>query len=535
MSKARDLANLLGGGTSGAITFGGTSAIRVPNGTTAERPTPAAGMIRYNTTTGFAEVYDGNIWAEFGAPPPSISTVTPSTYNGESGTTFTINGANFTADATVFFITSGGTEVQAGTVSFVSGAQLTATTPQDFTVADEPLDVKVVQLSGQITKLDVIDCGGVPAWNTSAGSLGTIVEDSAMSNVVLSATDPDGSAVTYSITSGALPTGVSLSNGVISGTPNVNDVYNPSGVTYNLTVAASDGVNTTTRSFSILKKWPDGSTETQAALSGQHLYDLVGATSGVYYIKPAGYTGSAIQLYVDNTNVGGGWMLIHKASRNRIYSGAITLSEALTTNDANLAELQLARIGDYHARVNWDFLQKLAAMSNCRRAVRAHYQVQAGNYNGYAHIQKLTSTGRANSGSTTTVTDIPFDPWLTLFNRSHWTTVAQQGTFSGSGLGVMNGNNVTFKFYNVANTPSWDSTNNVLTGTVSSPTPQHWEDWINYASGSFASNIGLNGAFVASRHTGAAIGDALGGDQWIYSTNNGSETATTAYEVVYFK
>jgi hypothetical protein len=251
MSKARDLANLLGGGTSGAITFGGTAAIRVPNGTTAERPTPAAGMIRYNTTTGFAEVYDGNIWAEFGAPPPSISTVTPSTYNGESGTTFTINGANFTADATVFFITSGGTEVQSGTVSFVSGAQLTATTPQNFTVADEPLDVKVVQTSGQITKLDTIDCGGVPVWTTGSGTLGTIEgydPASSLSTSTLIATDPEGGSVTYSVQTGSLPGGLTVgSNGAISGT-----ATNPaSNTTSAFTVRASDNVNNTDRSFTI--------------------------------------------------------------------------------------------------------------------------------------------------------------------------------------------------------------------------------------------------------------------------------------------
>ena len=255
MSKARDLANLLGGGTSGAITFGGTAAIRVPNGTTEQRPTPAAGMIRYNTTTGFAEVYDGNIWVEFGAPPPSISTVTPSTYNGESGTTFTINGANFTADATVFFITSGGTEVQSGTVSFVSGAQLTATTPQDFTVADEPLDVKVVQLSGQITKLDVIDCGGVPVWATSAGDLFPAISiyenEVSSSNKTLTATDPDsGATISYSITSGTFPSGLSLSpsTGVITGSfPNINST-----TTYNFNATATDNAgNATARAFNI--------------------------------------------------------------------------------------------------------------------------------------------------------------------------------------------------------------------------------------------------------------------------------------------
>jgi hypothetical protein len=250
MSKARDLANLLGGGTSGAITFGGTAAIRVPNGTTAERPTPAAGMIRYNTTTGFAEVYDGNIWAEFGAPPPSISTVTPSTYNGESGTTFTINGANFTADATVFFITSGGTEVQSGTVSFVSGAQLTATTPQNFTVADEPLDVKVVQTSGQITKLDTIDCGGVPVWTTGSGTLGTIEgydPASSLSTSTLIATDPEGGSVSYSIQTGSLPSGLTFSNGVISGTA----TQPLNSTTSAFTVRATDNINNTDRSFTI--------------------------------------------------------------------------------------------------------------------------------------------------------------------------------------------------------------------------------------------------------------------------------------------
>jgi hypothetical protein len=226
----------------------------VPNGTTEQRPTAAAGMIRYNTTTGFAEVYDGNNWAEFGAPPPSINTVSPSTYNGESGTTFTINGTNFTADATVFFVTSGGTEVQAGSVSFISGAQLTATTPQDFTVADEPLDVKVVQASGQITKVDVIDCGAVPNWVTSAGALfsgATIYENEVLaSSTSLEATDPDGSAVTYSVVSGSLPPNVSLaSNGALSGTafPSVG-----SSTTYNFTVEAEDTAgNSTARAFSI--------------------------------------------------------------------------------------------------------------------------------------------------------------------------------------------------------------------------------------------------------------------------------------------
>ena len=39
------------------LNFSGTGTIRLPNGTTGQRPTPATGMIRYNTTSGLFEGY----------------------------------------------------------------------------------------------------------------------------------------------------------------------------------------------------------------------------------------------------------------------------------------------------------------------------------------------------------------------------------------------------------------------------------------------------------------------------------------------
>ena len=45
-----------------------TSALTLPTGTTAQRPaSPAAGMIRYNTESGYLEFYDGTDWFEVGA------------------------------------------------------------------------------------------------------------------------------------------------------------------------------------------------------------------------------------------------------------------------------------------------------------------------------------------------------------------------------------------------------------------------------------------------------------------------------------
>ena len=51
------------------VEFGQTGAIQIPSGTTAQRPsniTPAAGMLRFNTSNGEAEIYDGTSWGALG-------------------------------------------------------------------------------------------------------------------------------------------------------------------------------------------------------------------------------------------------------------------------------------------------------------------------------------------------------------------------------------------------------------------------------------------------------------------------------------
>jgi hypothetical protein len=50
------------GAFSGDVTMGGTGALKVANGTTAQRPTPATGQIRYNTTLGALESYVQGVW-----------------------------------------------------------------------------------------------------------------------------------------------------------------------------------------------------------------------------------------------------------------------------------------------------------------------------------------------------------------------------------------------------------------------------------------------------------------------------------------
>jgi len=165
--------------------------------------------------------------------------------------TITINGTNFAVGANVFFVGTNGIEFPATSASLVSVVEISAVVPT-LSPTYEPYDVKVVNPSNLYGVLyESLNVDATPAWTTGSGSLGTYIEQSAMS-VQVSATDaadPSSSALVYSITSGSLPGGLTInsSTGVIAGTPsNV-----ASATTYNFTANAYDGQVNVTRNFSI--------------------------------------------------------------------------------------------------------------------------------------------------------------------------------------------------------------------------------------------------------------------------------------------
>lgn len=97
----------------GAVNVNSTSAIKVPVGTTAQRPTPAQGQIRYNTTTSGFEGYNGSAWSSVGAQ----FAYTRTTATATSGQT------TFSASYTVGYVEM-----------YLNGAKLIAGT--DFTATD---------------------------------------------------------------------------------------------------------------------------------------------------------------------------------------------------------------------------------------------------------------------------------------------------------------------------------------------------------------------------------------------------------------
>ena len=234
--------------TTGGFTMPGQQFMKVPVGTTAQRPTsPENGHLRYNTNFERLEQYADGQWQSIDTPPSITSLSYAGSLTGADpagGETITLAGTNFQAGA---LVSVGGTP--ATSVTVVGSTSITFTTPAK-TAGD--YDVTVTNSNGlAATLLSGISYNGVPAFTTAAGNVGSIEEDETMATITIVAAEPDGGTLAYSITSGALPTGVSMSSaGAITGTPNVNPTAD---TTFNFTVTATDDENqTNSRAFNLV-------------------------------------------------------------------------------------------------------------------------------------------------------------------------------------------------------------------------------------------------------------------------------------------
>jgi len=93
-----------------------------------------------------------------------------------------------------------------------------------------------------------------PVWSTAAGTY-TVFDGSRGTTLLFTAADPDGGTITYSLASGALPSGATLnsSTGGISG---FNAVASDTSSTFTLRATSSVGSQVTDRTFIILVRAP---------------------------------------------------------------------------------------------------------------------------------------------------------------------------------------------------------------------------------------------------------------------------------------
>ena len=154
------------------------------------------------------------------------------------GQLITLSGSGFNTGAQVYI---DGTIV--GVVTVLSSSELTFVSPAK---AAGSYELRVVNTDGGIAaSVNNIQYSGVPVWSTPSGSLANVYEGDSVSSTLSATSD---TAVTYSLTAGTLPTGVSLSGNSISGT--TSSVLGDT--TYNFTIDAIDAeLQNTSRNFNI--------------------------------------------------------------------------------------------------------------------------------------------------------------------------------------------------------------------------------------------------------------------------------------------
>ena len=167
-----------------------------------------------------------------------------------TGTTFALTGTNFVSVPKVELISSTGAITVASSVTFNSSTSLTVGTnlaAGNYFVRVENNDGGAVRSSSAILAASV-----APVWQTSAGSLGTIAATATQSFTLLAYDDSSSPVQSYSLVSGILPGGFSLTGdssvGSISGTESGSSAT----TTYTFTIRATDDESQTTdREFSI--------------------------------------------------------------------------------------------------------------------------------------------------------------------------------------------------------------------------------------------------------------------------------------------
>lgn len=169
----------------------------------------------------------------------------------------TINGENFADNVSVTFTGQNNVILTAKSVTKVSATQIQVVRPDSLSPTHSPYTLSVfngsspspVATSSHILS-NSITAGTNPSWQTAA-LINTPASVGIAYSVTLTATDTEGSTISYSLVSGSLPAGLSLnsSTGVISGTPSSTDV---DGTEYLFTIRATDtGGNFVDRQFTI--------------------------------------------------------------------------------------------------------------------------------------------------------------------------------------------------------------------------------------------------------------------------------------------
>ena len=184
----------------------------------------------------------------------------------------------------------------------------------------------------------VVDQNSSPVWQTASGTLGTLYDiqrsDASSQLTQPTAIDYQNETITYTVTTGSLPTNLTLNaNGSWSGTPDAVG----SNTTYTFTISADDGITSpTTREFTITILAPQVIAFTTADTTGTWTSPITGnikvlAVGGCgAYGANGGHGGAGAVCYNQSYNVVQGQTYDYQVGKNGYF-----LSGSGVSNGAN--------------------------------------------------------------------------------------------------------------------------------------------------------------------------------------------------------
>lgn len=209
--------------------------------------------------------------------------------------------------------------------------------------------------------------GNPPTFTTATSQ--TVLSGQAVS-IQLATDNEVGETVTYAVTSGSLPPGLTLSaGGLISGTVPTSG-YPSSPVTFTPTITATDNRTLATpQIFNITRRWNDGSTALLAAPNAQAIKAMTGTTTNAAYWIDTG-SGAVQTFCLMSTPTG--YMLAAKIAATSAVATDWSFSGANWTRTSTLNEAGIANnsAGDavgrayYEYRLATGFAMSLGTVTN---------------------------------------------------------------------------------------------------------------------------------------------------------------------------
>ena len=363
---------------------------------------PKAGQfygVSNNGTDGQFLKTDGAGGMSWAAPiqDPTITSIdypgTATAADPAGGESVIINGTLFASGITC---TVGGTSA---VTAFNSTNQITITTPAkaagQYAVAVTNPD------GGTVSQANFIQYSGVPVWSTASGSLGSVQEGDSASFQVTATEGSD--TIEYAVTTGSLPTGLSLNTntGAITGT--APSVSADTTTTFSITATDDENQTSSERSFSITVTNDGPSNHFTPILYTGNGYPNTGVSQTITTNFQPDFVITKGRNYTDywgfqDSVRGAGYSILTGYSAGQQSSQNLTTISAFNSNGYSLGEDTSAIYNKNNEEyVSYAFKAGGAAVSNTDGSITS--SVSVNNTLGFS-IVKYDGAGLSGSAST---------------------------------------------------------------------------------------------------------------------------------------